>query len=260
MENGVKRLTKEGTPQGGNLSPVLSNIVLDRLDKELERRGHKFVRYADDISIYVRSQRAGERVLSNIKSWIERKLKLEINESKSGVKKYQKIEILGFGFYKTSSKEISVRITPSSYTRFKRKLKALTNRSKSISHQARITKVNQVVTGWLAYFAKADGKSKVKRIDEWLRRRLRCCIWKQWKRVRTRMRNLQRLGVSKELAYQWANTRKGYWRISASPIIQRTITIKRLKQSGYKSLEETYIRFHENLSNRRDTRTVCPVV
>lgn len=264
MENGIKQPTKEGTPQGGNLSPVLSNIVLDRLDKELEKRGHKFVRYADDISIYVKSQRAGERVLGSVKDWIERKLKLEINEEKSGVMKYQKVELLGFGFYKNINKVIAARITGSSYTRFKRKLKALTKRSIPINHRERIGRINSVTIGWLAYFGKADGKTKIKRIDQWLRRRLRCCIWKQWKLVRTRMRNLQQLGASKELAYQWANTRKSYWRISASPIIQRTITTKRLKQSGYKSLEEIYKRFHdrfhENLSNRRDTRTVRPVV
>jgi len=129
-----------------------------------------------------------------------------------------------------------------------------------MSHRQRVFKLNQISTGWLAYFGKADGRNRIGRIDEWLRRRLRCCIWKQWKKVKTRMRNLQRLGISKDQAYQWANTRKGYWRISGSPIIQRTITNKRLKQSGYKSLLETYNRFHENLSNRRGTRTVCQVV
>lgn len=259
MVNGVKHPTKEGTPQGGNLSPVLSNIVLDRLDKELEKRGHRFVRYADDISIYVKSQRAGERVLKSITDWIRRHLKLEINEDKSGVMKYRKVELLGFGFYK-NSKGIAVRISESSYKRFTRKLKRLTNRSKSMNFRKRLKKLNQLTVGWLGYFGKADGKRRITRLDEWLRRRLRCCIWKQWKLVRTRMRNLQRLGVDKQQAYEWANTRKGYWRISASPILQCTITNKRLKRSGYKPLIETYNYFHGNLSNRRDTRTVCPVV
>jgi RNA-directed DNA polymerase len=117
-----------------------------------------------------------------------------------------------------------------------------------------------VTIGWLAYFGKAEGRSGISRIDEWLRRRLRCCIWKQWKKVKPRMRNLQRLGVERNQAYQWANTRKGYWRISGSPIIHRTITNQRLKQSGYKFLLEIYNRFHENLSNRRDTRTVRQTV
>ena len=139
-------------------------------------------------------------------------------------------------------------------------MKSLTKRSIPINHRERVARINSVAIGWLAYFGKADGKAKIKRIDEWLRRRLRCCIWKQWKLVRTRMRNLQKLGVNKELAYQWANTRKSYWRISSSPIIHRTITTERLKESGYKSLVDIYKRFHENLSNRRDTRTVCPVV
>ena len=173
MENGIKQPTKEGTPQGGNLSPVLSNIVLDRLDKELEKRGHRFVRYADDISIYVKSIRTGEQVLESVTNWIERNLKLQINEDKSGVLKYQKVELLGFGFYKNSS-GIASRITKSSYERFKRKLKMLTNRSKSMNHRQRLKKLNQVTTGWLAYFGKADGKSRITRIDEWLRRRLRC--------------------------------------------------------------------------------------
>jgi dTDP-4-amino-4,6-dideoxygalactose transaminase len=259
LENGVKVKSYEGTPQGGNLSPVLSNVVLDRLDKELEKRGHRFVRYADDISIYVKSQRAGERVLKSLADWIERKLKLQINKTKSGVKKYQKAELLGFGFYKNSSK-IACRITKSSYKRFYSKLIKLTKRNKSINHRERLKLINPVVTGWLCYFSKASGRSKIRRIDEWLRRRLRSSIWKQWKRVRTRIRNLQRLGIPKSKAYEWANTRKGYWRISRSPILQRSITTERLKQSGYKSLLEIYNRFHENLSNRRDTRTVRPVV
>lgn len=259
MENGVKSASYEGTPQGGNLSPVLSNIVLDKLDKELEKRGHRFVRYADDISIYVKSKRAGERVLEGIGKWISKHLKLTVNESKSGVFKYQKVELLGFGFYK-NSEGISARVSKSSYVRFKRKLKALTNRSKPLSHRERVSKINQVSTGWLAYYAKADGRNRIIRLDEWLRRRLRCCIWKQWKKVRTRIRNLQRLGITSNLAYQWGNTRKGYWCVSKSPILQRSITNERLRKSGYKSLLKMYNRFHENLSNRRGTRTVCQVV
>ncbi len=259
VENGVSRKNQEGTPQGGNLSPVLSNIVLDRLDKELEKRGHRFVRYADDISIYVKSQRAGERILKGLMAWIERVLKLQVNKEKSGVSKYHRPTILGFGFYKTG-KGIAARISKQAYSRFKRKLKRMTNRSKTNNHRDRLEMVNRMSVGWLAYFSKADGRKHIKRIDEWLRRRLRCGIWKQWKRVKTRMRGLQRLGIDKEQAYQWANTRKGYWRISNSPILHRAITTKSLKQSGYQSLLEIYNRFHENLSNRRDTRTVCPVV
>jgi len=129
-----------------------------------------------------------------------------------------------------------------------------------MSHRERLKQLNQVTTGWLAYYSKADSKARISRIDAWLRRRLRCGIWKEWKKVRTRIRNLQGLGVEKGQAYEWGNTRKGYWRISGSPVIQRTITNEKLRQSGYKSLLEMYIHFHENLSNRRGTRTVCQVV
>jgi len=259
MINGVVQRTEEGTPQGGNLSPILSNIVLDELDKELEKRGHKFVRYADDISIFVQSRRSGERVLESISGYIECRLKLKVNVEKSGVYHYTKGKMLGFGFYK-DAKGVQARILPSSYQGFHRKLKLLTSRKWSISFDERMQKLNSYIMGWINYYGKAKGLKKMKRTDEWLRRRLRMCIWKQWKKVGKRMRSLIRLGVSKQKAYEWANTRKSYWRTSRSPIMQRTVTNDRLVKRGYTSIEQAYRRRHSILMNRRDTRTVRPVV
>ena len=257
--NGVVQKTEEGTPQGGNLSPILSNIVLDELDKELERRGHKFVRYADDITIFVQSRRAGERVLESVTDYIERRLKLQVNRDKSGVYHYTKGGMLGFGFYK-DAKGVQSRILKSPYQRFRHKLKRLTSRRWSISFDERMDYLYSYITGWIGYYGKAKGAVKMKRTDEWLRRRLRMCIWKQWKKVGKRMRSLIQLGASKQKAYEWANTRKSYWRTSRSPILQRTITNERLVKRGYTSIEKVYRRRHLILMNRRDTRTVCPVV
>ncbi len=259
MENGVVCRNKEGTPQGGNLSPILSNIVLDALDKELERRGHCFVRYADDISIFVNTSRAGERVLTSVSNWLEKQLKLKVNLKKSGVKHCMKSGLLGYGYYK-SQDGFGYRVLPSSYKRFQVKLKRLTKRSWSVSLDYRLEKLRQTIQGWLNYYGLASGKKRLMRLDEWLRRRLRMCIWKTWKRVRTRMRCLMKLGIPKEKAYMWANTRKGYWQVSGSPILTTTITTRRLEKRGYLSILSYYLHRHLVLMNRRDTRTVRPVV
>lgn len=259
MINGVVQRTEEGTPQGGNLSPILSNIVLDELDKELEKRGHKFVRYADDISIFVRSRRSGERVLESISNFIESRLKLQVNAEKSGVYSYTKVEMLGFGFYKDTN-SIEPRILTKSYQRFHRKLKQLTSRKWPISFDNRMKKLHSYIMGWVNYYGKAKGLTKMKQTDKWLRRRLRMCIWKQWKKGSKRMRSLIRLGVSKQQAYKWSNTRKGYWRTSGSPILDFTITNDRLAKRGYTSIEQAYRRRHSILMNRRGTRPVCQVV
>lgn len=259
MINGVKQATLEGTPQGGNLSPVLSNVYLDRLDKELESRGHRFVRYADDLSIYVKSQRAGERILANVSDWLTKRLKLRVNMEKSGVYRYHRAELLGFGYYK-DSKGIQLRISKDSLRRFRGKLRGFTRRFTRESVIDRTVNISSLSRGWLWYFALANGRGHMQSLDEWLRRRLRQAIWCHWKRVRVRIRSLERLGVSSELAYQWGNSRRGSWTISKSPVLHRTITNKRLEQRGYESLLEMYNSIHENLSNRRDTRTVCPVV
>lgn len=260
MENGIKRSSTEGTPQGGPLSPILSNIVLDELDKELEKRGLRFVRYADDISIFAGSQRAAERILSGISYWIEERLKLRVNKDKSGIRRPSSGQLLGFGFWHGKGGEIRLRISEKSYTRLKYKIRRVTSRSWSMSMDKRIAKLLQITRGWINYFGCADGLGRLRRIEEWTQRRLRMCIWKQWKRVRTRIRSLRKLGVSEQKSYEWGNTRKGYWRIAHSPILQTTLTCKRLRQKGYIPITEMYTFRRETLMNRRDTRTVRPVV
>lgn len=260
MENGIKRPTEEGTPQGGPLSPILSNIVLDELDKELDKRGLSYVRYADDISIFVGSQRAAQRILSGISEWIEQRLKLRVNAEKSGIRRPGKGQLLGFGFWHGQGGEIRARVSEKSYERLKGKIRKMTSRSWSMSMDERIQRLMQVTRGWINYFAHADAKGGLKRIEEWTQARLRMCIWKQWKRVKTRIAALCKLGVKKHQAYQWANTRKGYWRTAHSPILQTSISAKRLKQKGYIPLMELYTLRRQTLMNRRDTRPVRPVV
>lgn len=238
MINGVISSTDEGTPQGGPLSPLLSNIVLDELDKELEKRGHKFVRYADDCNIYVKSKRAGERTMASVQRFIERKLRLKVNETKSAVDRPWNRKFLGFSF--TKNKEPKVRIAKTSLERMKKKIQEITSRKKPFSMEYRIEKLNQYLIGWCGYFALADTPSIFNRLDSWIKRRLRMCLWKNWKKPRTRVRNLIRLKVPYGKAYEWGNTRKGYWRISKSPILHRTLGNSYWNGQGLKSLQVRY--------------------
>jgi RNA-directed DNA polymerase len=238
MINGVVYEAEEGTPQGGPLSPLLSNILLDKLDKELESRGHKFVRYADDCNIYMKSKKAGERVMNSITSFIEQKLKLKVNKEKSAVDRPWKRKFLGFSF--TVNKKPKVRIANESIRRLKVKIRELTSRSKPIPMELRIEKLNQYLTGWCGYFALADTPSKFKEFDEWIRRRLRMIEWKQWKIPRTRVRKLKGLGVPEHKAYEWGNSRKKYWRISNSPILHKTLDNSYWRGRGLKSLYQRY--------------------
>jgi len=238
MINGVVYDTDEGTPQGGPLSPLLSNIVLDELDKELEKRGHKFVRYADDCNIYVKTKRAGERVMASIKTFIEKTLRLKVNEKKSAVARPWQRKFLGFSF--TSRKEPQVRIAKESIKRMKNKIRELTARKKPFPMEYRIQQLNQYLMGWCGYFALADTKSVFESLDRWIRRRLRMCLWKNWKKPRTKVRNLIRLGVPDWKAYEWGNTRKSYWRISKSPILHRTLGNSYWSNQGLKSLQVRY--------------------
>jgi RNA-directed DNA polymerase len=219
MENGVITPSEEGTPQGGNLSPLLANVMLDPLDKELAKRGHKFVRYADDISIYVKSERAGERVLERIVAWIEKKLKLKVNREKSGVRRIDQSSLLGFGFW-IKDGEIKISIHTKSILKFKDKVRSLTGRSKPGDARAKMAALLPLARGWVNYFAIADCFRKFIDLDGWIRRRLRMCIWKQWKLIRTRFRNLLKLGLSYENARAWSCTRKGYWRIAGSKVLK----------------------------------------
>ncbi len=239
MMNGVVIDTEEGVPQGGPLSPLLSNIMLDELDKELERRGHNFCRYADDCNIYVRSKRAGERVMKSITEFLETKLKLKVNKEKSAVDRPWKRKFLGFSFY-TRKGGIGIRIHNKSIAKFKDKVREVLSRSNGKSTDQRIKELTRKIIGWVNYFGLADMKNNAANLDEWIRRRLRMCIWKQWRKVRTRFKNLQNLGLDKQVAWMFSNTRKGYWRISNSPILSRTLTNQYLASLGFVSISQKY--------------------
>lgn len=243
MINGVVVSNVEGTPQGGPLSPLLSNIILDELDKELEKRGHKFCRYADDCNIYVRSKRAGERVMENITYFIENKLKLKVNINKSAVERPWKRKFLGFTLFLMFGKACS-SISKQSITRYKNRVRKILSRSNSMTLEQRITKLNQLNVGWINYYGIAKCKAVIAKLDRWVRERLRMCIWKQWKKVRTRYKNLKKLGLSHNTAIRFANTRKGYWRVANSPIMETTLTNKFLTDLGLKSLTRQYTKIH----------------
>jgi RNA-directed DNA polymerase len=246
LTNGVLVRSEEGTPQGGPLSPLLANIMLDDLDKELEKRGHRFCRYTDDCNVYVRSERAGLRVIQSITQFIEKKLKLNVNKEKRAVDRPWKRKFLGFSFYMLKEK-IGIRISPKSVQRFKSKIKGVTSRSYSINMDLRIKKLNKITVGWVNYYGKlADAKGLLRKMDEWIRRRLRMCIWKQWKRVKTRNKNLVKLGISKQKAWEYANTRKGYWRVSKSPFIDKTLNNKLFERLKLKSLSAQYLKVHHS--------------
>jgi RNA-directed DNA polymerase len=245
MINGVVMDTTQGAPQGGPLSPLLSNIVLDEFDKELERRGHKFVRYADDCNIYVKTRKAGERVKKSITTFTETKLKLKVNQAKSAVDRPWKRKFLGFSF--TMNKDPKVRIAPQSMKKLKTKIRELTSRRKSISMEQRIRELNQYLIGWGSYFSLADTPSVFHGLDEWIRRRLRMCLWKQWKKPKTKVKRLTSLGVPKDKAFEWGNTRKGYWRIACSPILHRSLDNRYWQSIGLKSLSDRY-KFLRNIS------------
>ncbi|MCK6208923.1 group II intron reverse transcriptase/maturase [Bacillus infantis] len=234
MVNGVVITNREGTPQGGPLSPLLSNIILNELDKELEKRGHKFVRYADDCNIYVKSIKAGERVKQGVTEFLERKLKLKVNEEKSAVGKPSARTFLGVSFYRTKTR---VYVPKKSKQRLETKLLKLTNRNWGVSMTYRILKINQLIQGWGNYFKVGDIKSYAEDIDKHIRRRLRACLWKQWKKIKTKYKNLRKLGISRENARKSANTRKGYWRNSRNPVINIALSNKYWRQLGLKSLQ-----------------------
>jgi len=243
MINGVVMDTEEGTPQGGNISPLLSNIMLNELDKELTKRGLKFCRYADDCNIYVKSKKAAERVMMSITRFLEEKLKLKVNREKSGVDRPWKLKFLGFSFYHKKG-EVGIRVHPKSVKKFRAKLKAITGRSNGMGVKDRVKKLKQVITGWVNYFGIADMSKLTKKLDEWLRRRIRMCYWKQWKKIKTKHDNLVKLGIDNGKAWEYANTRKGYWRISNSPILSIALNNERLKKQGFPTITERYLLVH----------------
>lgn len=212
MEEGIVKVTVEGTPQGGPLSPLLANILLDDLDKELTSRGHRFVRYADDCNIFVASKRAGERVMESVTRFVEGKLKLKVNREKSAVDRPWNRKFLGFSFL--PNRQATIRLAPKTIKTFKDKVRELTSRSKSMSLDKRIGDLNRYLMGWLGYFRIASAKTHCDKFDQWIRRRLRMCLWKQWKNPSARMRNLRNVGVPERFVYMMANTRGGHWVIS----------------------------------------------
>ena len=231
--------TEIGVPQGGPLSPILSNIMLNELDKELERRGHRFVRYADDMLVFCKSRRSAERTLDNILPFIEEKLFLKVNREKTVVDYVGKVKFLGFSFYRYRGKT-RVRIHPKSVSKMRSKVKELTSRSNGMGNEIRATKLRRYIMGWINYFKLADMKTLLQETDEWMRRRVRMIYWKQWKRVRTKFKILKSLGVKEQKAWEYANTRKNYWRISNSPVLSRTLTNEVLKRFGILFFSEYY--------------------
>lgn len=224
--------TTTGVPQGGPLSPLCANIMLNELDHELEKRGHRFVRYADDMVIFCKSKASAMQALEHIIPYIERKLFLKVNREKTEVSYAGKIKFLGYGFYK-SRKGFQPRVHQKSKDKLKAKVKKLTGRRYIPSYENWKQKLKRFITGWVNYYKLADMGSWLKSIDEWMRRRIRMVFWKRWKRVRTRYRNLEKLGVSHSNAGILANSRKGYWRIASSPILQAALSNAKLEKSGF---------------------------
>jgi RNA-directed DNA polymerase len=235
MVNGVVIDTEEGTPQGGPLSPLLSNIMLDDLDQELEKRGHKFVRYADDCNIYVKTPRAGERVMGSVKAYLEKKLKLKVNPKKSKVDRASRVKFLGFSFFKRKG-EVLIRVAARSKERFCEKLRRLTKRTRSGKLEDVIQEINQYAMGWIGYYRLANTPSVYEGLDSWIRRRLRQMIWKRWKRGKTRYRELVKLRVPQERAGLGA-VGKSPWHMAKSPVVHEALSNAYFRHSGLKSIK-----------------------
>ncbi len=244
--NGKMHKRRKGVPQGGPLSPLLSNIVLNELDQELEQRGLRFVRYADDFSIFVKTPRAAYRVKQRISRFIEDSLHLFVNIKKSAICKPLNYEYLGFAFESSYRKGVSghyqLVVSKDSFASLKYKIKMITRKTIPMSFDERIVRLNQLMRGWLQYFKHASIKAKLKFLDAWVRNRLRYCIWHHWKKSKRRVKNLIRLGVKPEMAWQWGHSRMGGWAVSSSPILGTTITIDRLHQRGYYSFLDYYLK------------------
>jgi len=211
MVEGVLQPTEVGTPQGGPASPLLANILLDDLDKELERRGLPFVRYADDFAIFAKSRRSAERIMASVTRYLTDELRLVVNQEKSRVVASEEFEFLGFAFRKSRA---TINVAPKSVDRFKRRIRELTGRSRGISMERRLSELRSYIRGWMGYFGLASQLKLFDRLDQWLRRRIRMCYWKQWCRPRKRRRELIRLGVPRRQAIRHARSRKGYWHMA----------------------------------------------
>jgi len=256
MADGLVSQTVQGTPQGGNLSPLLSNIYLTKFDRMLEERGHKFVRYADDCNIYVKSPRAAERVLSSCTKYLEGKLKLKVNSKKSSTGSPTKSKFLGFSLYRWG-KEVGIRVHEKALKRLKDRLKAMTNRSRGGRIEQILNELTKHINGWLGYYQIADMKKYLQRISEWLRRRIRQLHWKRWKRIRTKHDNLIRFGVPNGKAWEWANTRKGYWCISGSWILTTTMNNCYLETLGFPNIIKRYEELRERAKRVQLLHGIC---
>jgi len=245
MADGLLSPTEEGTPQGGNLSPLLSNIYLAEFDRMLESRGHKFVRYADDCNIYVQSRRAADRVMESCTKYLEGKLKLKVNREKSKTGSPTRLKFLGFSLYKTG-KKTGIRPHENSLERFKDRIRKLTSRKQARSMEEILWRLKLYTRGWLGYYAIADMKSRMDALNQWVRRRLRQILWKQWKRIGAKHDNLVRLGVNNGKAWEWANSRLGYWRVAGSWILATTLTNEYLVSIGYDDISRRYEALHSS--------------
>jgi RNA-directed DNA polymerase len=258
----VKR--RKGVPQGSPLSPLLSNIMLHELDKEMERQGLRYVRYADDFSIYCKSHREARETGNKIYLFLKNKLKLPINREKSGIRKPVNFTILGFNFVPTYVKgergKYQLVVSEKSWRSLKQKLKAITRKTTPSTFDERVHKLKEVQRGWLGYYRMASIQVKLKGLDAWVRNRLRGCIWHHWKKPERKRKNLIRLGVDPDHAYQWSRTRMGRWAVAQSPILLTTITLERLRKRGYEAMLDLYLKIAPHLNEPLYTRPVRTVV
>ena len=260
------RLTKrrKGVPQGSPLSPLLSNIMLNELDKEMEKQELRYVRYADDFSIYTKSKSAARKTGNSIYLFLKNKLKLPVNREKSGIRRPVNFTILGFEFVPTYVKgergKYQLVVSKKSWKKLKQKLKIITRKTTPCSFDERIQRIKEVQRGWLGYFRIANIQQKLKDLDSWLRNRLRYCIWHHWKKPERKRKNLIRLGVDQNHAYSWSRTRMGGWAVAQSPILVTTITLDRLRKRGYEAMLELYTKIAPHLNEPLYTRPVRTVV
>jgi len=264
LVDGKLKKRRKGVPQGSPLSPLLSNIMLHELDKELKRQNLRFVRYADDFSIYLKTKTTARKVGNDTFRFLRDRLRLPINREKSGIRRPVQFNVLGYGFVPTYRKgekgQYQLVASYKSWKRLKLKLKTITRKTTPMSFDERIQKLGEVMRGWLGYFRLASLQVKLQELDGWIRNRLRYCIWHHWKKPERKRKNLIRLGVSPEQAYQWSRSRMGGWAIAQSPILGTTITVDRLRKRGYDSMLSYYAKVAPHLNEPLYTRPVRTVV